>query len=72
MSLPSVGRVLKKVSVLVCACLFALVCAAGYGGEQSLISLRGWATRLGPPSVILYVGCENDFEDDLPHQPSMS
>lgn len=38
---------------------------AGYGGEQELISLRRYASRLGTPSVILYLGCDNDFEDDL-------
>lgn len=38
---------------------------AGYGGEQSLISLRRWETRLRPPAIILYLGCDNDFEDDL-------
>lgn len=38
---------------------------AGFGGEQSLIALRRWETRLKPPSIILYLGCDNDFEDDL-------
>jgi hypothetical protein len=38
---------------------------AGFGGEQELISLRRWGARLGPPAVILYLGCDNDFEDDL-------
>ena len=38
---------------------------AGFGGEQSLISLRRWAARLRPPAIILYLGCDNDFEDDL-------
>lgn len=38
---------------------------AGFGGEQSLLNLRRWGTRLRPPSVILYLGCDNDFEDDL-------
>jgi hypothetical protein len=38
---------------------------AGFGGEQSLLNLQRSATRLGPPSFILYLGCDNDFEDDL-------
>lgn len=38
---------------------------AGFGGEQSLINLRRWGTRLGSPAIILYLGCDNDFEDDL-------
>jgi hypothetical protein len=38
---------------------------AGFGGEQSLRNLRAWGTRLGSPGTILYLGCDNDFEDDL-------
>lgn len=38
---------------------------AGYGGEQNFIALGRWVARLGTPSVILYLGCDNDFEDDL-------
>jgi lysophospholipase L1-like esterase len=38
---------------------------AGFGGEQELISLRRWAERLRPPAAILYLGCDNDFTDDL-------
>jgi hypothetical protein len=38
---------------------------AGFGGEQSLIHLRKFATQLRPPAIILYLGCDNDFEDDL-------
>lgn len=38
---------------------------AGFGGEQELISLQRWGRQLGPPSVILYLGCDNDFADDL-------
>lgn len=38
---------------------------AGFGGEQELISLRRWTKLLQPPSVILYLGCDNDFADDL-------
>ena len=38
---------------------------AGFGGEQSLINLRRLGTQLRPPAVVLYLGCDNDFEDDL-------
>jgi lysophospholipase L1-like esterase len=38
---------------------------AGFGGEQSLLNLRRHGSRLRPPAVILYLGCDNDFEDDL-------
>jgi hypothetical protein len=37
----------------------------GYGGEQSLLGLQDWTLKLGRPSIILYMGCENDFDDDL-------
>lgn len=37
---------------------------AGFGGEQSLAGLARWGERLGPPAFILYLGCDNDFEDD--------
>lgn len=37
---------------------------AGFGGEQSLANLARWGERLGPPAFILYLGCDNDFEDD--------
>ena len=38
---------------------------AGYGGEQSLLALRHYAALLGKPGIILYLGVENDYEDDL-------
>ncbi|HEX8352374.1 MAG TPA: hypothetical protein VF611_05740 [Pyrinomonadaceae bacterium] len=38
---------------------------AGFGGEQSFLNLRRWEARLGPRATILYLGCDNDFEDDL-------
>lgn len=38
---------------------------AGFGGEQSLLNLRRLESRLRPPAVVLYLGCDNDFEDDL-------
>src|SRR5437773_1837418 len=37
---------------------------AGFGGEQSLVALNRWSSLLRPPAVILYLGCENDYEDD--------
>jgi hypothetical protein len=38
---------------------------AGFGGEQSFASLQRFGERLGPPAFILYLGCDNDFEDDV-------
>lgn len=38
---------------------------AGFGGEQSLANLGRFGERLGPPAFILYLGCDNDFEDDV-------
>lgn len=38
---------------------------AGFGGEQSLINLHRRVEQLGAPAIILYLGCDNDFEDDL-------
>src|SRR5258706_4740936 len=38
---------------------------SGYGGEQELRSLQRWSAQLRPPSIILYLGCDNDFGDDL-------
>lgn len=38
---------------------------AGYGGRQNLIQLEKQAGRLGQPRYILYLGCRNDYEDDL-------
>jgi hypothetical protein len=37
---------------------------AGYGGEQSLTALHRWSSTIRRPNVILYLGCDNDFEDD--------
>lgn len=37
---------------------------AGFGGEQSLANLGRFGERLGAPAFILYLGCDNDFEDD--------
>jgi hypothetical protein len=37
----------------------------GYGSKQELIALRRWASLIRRPSFILYLGCENDYEDDV-------
>jgi hypothetical protein len=37
---------------------------AGYGGEQNLIRLQEYSKSLGKPAYILYLGCDNDYEDD--------
>ena len=36
----------------------------GYGGEQSLRRLKEYIRKLGKPSVVLYLGYDNDFADD--------
>jgi lysophospholipase L1-like esterase len=38
---------------------------SGFGGEQELLALKRWSQQIGPPAVILYLGCDNDYEDDL-------
>ena len=38
---------------------------AAFGGEQSLIVLKRYSERLGGPVACLYLGSENDFDDDL-------
>jgi len=37
---------------------------AGYGGEQNLIRLQEYSKLLGKPAYVVYLGCDNDFEDD--------
>ena len=37
---------------------------AAYGGEQNLIALKRFAGAIGKPSVIMYLGCDNDHQDD--------
>lgn len=37
---------------------------AAFGGEQSLIALKRYTHVLGKPSIILYLGCDNDYSDD--------
>jgi hypothetical protein len=38
---------------------------AAFGGEQNLLTLKRYAKRLGKPKVILYLGCSNDYKDDV-------
>jgi hypothetical protein len=38
---------------------------AAFGGRQNLIALKRYAERLGKPNFILYLGCGNDYEDDV-------
>jgi hypothetical protein len=38
---------------------------SGTGAEQHLRQLRRYASRLGKPAIVLYLGCDNDFMDDL-------
>jgi hypothetical protein len=37
---------------------------SGYGGEQELIALERATQQIGSPSVIMYLGCDNDHDDD--------
>jgi hypothetical protein len=38
---------------------------AAFGGEQSVLTVRRWATVVRQPKYILYLGCVNDYEDDV-------
>ena len=38
---------------------------SAFGGEQSLIALKRYIRLLGKPSIVLYLGCDNDYSDDL-------
>lgn len=38
---------------------------SAFGGEQSLITLKRYIQKIGKPEIILYLGCDNDFSDDL-------
>jgi hypothetical protein len=37
---------------------------AAFGGEQSILSLRRYEAVLGRPAFVLYLGSDNDWEDD--------
>jgi len=36
-----------------------------FGGEQSLIRLKKFAKLIGEPSIVLYLGADNDYSDDI-------
>lgn len=36
-----------------------------YGGKQQLITLKRFSRDLGKPDIVLYLGYENDYSDDL-------
>lgn len=36
-----------------------------YGAEQELLVLQKFAATIRKPNIILYLGCENDFNDDV-------
>ena len=38
---------------------------AAFGGEQSWRILRRYGSTLGKPAIVLYLGAENDYSDDL-------
>ena len=38
---------------------------AAFGGEQSYLALERYTTTLGSPAVCIYLGSDNDFDDDL-------
>lgn len=37
---------------------------AAVGGEQELLIAEHWRVLIGAPSFILYLGCDNDYDDD--------
>jgi lysophospholipase L1-like esterase len=37
---------------------------AGYGVKQAIVRLKEYAEKIGPPRYILFMGCDNDVEDD--------
>ncbi len=38
---------------------------AAVGGAQELLILRRWVSMIGSPAFILYLGCDNDHDDDV-------
>lgn len=38
---------------------------AAFGTEQSLIAIKRYAGLVGKPRYVLYLGCDNDWEDDV-------
>jgi hypothetical protein len=41
---------------------------SAFGAEQELLSLQIYSEKIGRPRYILYLGCDNDLEDDLRFQ----
>jgi hypothetical protein len=37
----------------------------GFGGKQNLLRLKSYVKKLKKPKFILYLGCDNDYSDDL-------
>lgn len=54
----STGMFAKKIAVVNLG-------LGSYGGEQSLRTLTRFKKALGPPAYCLYLGSDNDFDDDL-------
>ncbi|MEP6506583.1 MAG: hypothetical protein ABJC63_00045 [Gemmatimonadales bacterium] len=52
------GMFLKRIAVV-------NVGLGSYGGEQSLLALKRFEKTLGAPAYCLYLGSDNDFDDDL-------
>ncbi len=38
---------------------------AAFGAEQSILALRRYEKLLGRPAFVLYLGCDNDWDDDV-------
>jgi len=36
-----------------------------YGGEQELLVLKRYAEEIKKPDIVLYLGCDNDYNDDI-------
>lgn len=36
-----------------------------YGGEQYLLALKLFAEKIKRPNIVLYLGCDNDYNDDV-------
>jgi hypothetical protein len=38
---------------------------SAFGGEQSLIAFKRYTRLIGKPALVLYLGCDNDYSDDI-------
>ena len=38
---------------------------AGFGGEQNKLAYQKYSSIIGRPNYVLYLGCDNDFRDDI-------